>query len=95
MSEVNDILKKVTASIEEATGKFNAKAEEVVKEAQKFALSEETKAAVDKMAELNALCEAETLKAMGELEQHVAQMPLANAKHVVESIGQQVISLKR
>jgi hypothetical protein len=28
MSEVNDILKKVTASIEEATGKFNAKAEE-------------------------------------------------------------------
>ena len=35
MSEVNDILKKVTASIEEATGKFNAKAEEAVKEAQK------------------------------------------------------------
>ena len=34
MSEVNDILKKVTASIEEATGKFNAKAEEAVKEAQ-------------------------------------------------------------
>lgn len=27
MSEVNEILKKVTASIEEATGKFNAKAE--------------------------------------------------------------------
>lgn len=96
MSEVNDILKKVTASIEEATGKFNAKAEEAVKEAQKSGkLSEETKAAVDKMAsEFNALREAEkTLKAaMGELEQHVAQMPLANAKHVVESIGQQVIS---
>ena len=48
MSEVNDILKKVTASIEEATGKFNAKAEEAVKEAQKSGkLSEETKAAVD------------------------------------------------
>lgn len=96
MSEVNDILKKVTASIEEATGKFNAKAEEAVKEAQKSGkLSEETKAAVDKIAsEFNALREAEkTLKAaMGELEQHVAQMPLANAKHVVESIGQQVIS---
>ncbi|MCD2457333.1 phage major capsid protein [Enterobacter cloacae complex sp. 2024EL-00232] len=96
MSEVNDILKKVTASIEEATGKFNAKAEEAVKEAQKSGkLSEETKAAVDKMAsEFNALREAEkTLKAaMGELEQHVAQMPLANAKQVVESIGQQVIS---
>ncbi|HHD2942099.1 TPA: phage major capsid protein, partial [Enterobacter kobei] len=56
MSEVNDILKKVTASIEEATGKFNAKAEEAVKEAQKSGkLSEETKAAVDKMAsEFNA-----------------------------------------
>ncbi|EGI6309193.1 phage major capsid protein, partial [Salmonella enterica subsp. enterica serovar Brazzaville] len=58
-------------------------------------LSEETKAAVDKMAsEFNALREAEkTLKAaIGELEQHVAQMPLANAKHIVETVGQQVIS---
>lgn len=35
MSEVNEILKKVSASIEEATGKFNAKAEEALKEAQK------------------------------------------------------------
>ncbi len=96
MSDVNDILKKVTASIEEATGKFNAKAEEALKEAQKNGkLSAETKETVDKMAsELNALKEAEkTLKAsMGELEQHVAQMPLANAKQVVESVGQQVIS---
>lgn len=96
MSDVNDILKKVTASIEEATGKFNAKAEEALKEAQKNGkLSAETKETVDKMAsELNALKEAEkTLKAsIGELEQHVAQMPLANAKQVVESVGQQVIS---
>ena len=86
MSDVNDILKKVTASIEEATGKFNAKAEEALTE---------TKDTVDKMAsELNALKEAEkTLKAaLGDLEQHVAQMPLANAKQVVESVGQQVIS---
>lgn len=96
MSDVNEILKKVTASIEEATGKFNAKAEEALKEAQKNGkLSAETKETVGKMAsELNALKEAEkTLKAsMGELEQHVAQMPLANAKQVVESVGQQVIS---
>ncbi|ATY01619.1 phage major capsid protein [Klebsiella aerogenes] len=96
MSEVNDILKKVTASIEEATGKFNAKAEDALKEAQKAgSLSEETKASVDKMAaEFNALREAEkTLKAaVGDLEQHIAQMPLANAKKVVESVGQQVIS---
>lgn len=96
MSDVNEILKKVTASIEEATGKFNAKAEDALKEAKKSGqLSEETKAAVDKMAsEFNALREAEkALKAaMGELEQHVAQMPLANAKQVVESVGQQVIS---
>ncbi|MFW5408267.1 phage major capsid protein [Pectobacterium brasiliense] len=96
MSEVNDILKKVTASIEEATGKFNAKAEEALDEAKKSGkLSEETKAAVDKMAsEFNALTAAEkTLKAaLGELEQHVAQMPLANAKQVIESVGQQVIS---
>ncbi|EBT6256006.1 phage major capsid protein [Salmonella enterica] len=96
MSEVNEILKKVTASIEEATDKFNARAEDALKEAKKPGkLSEETKAAVDKMAsEFNALREAEkTLKAaIGELEQHVAQMPLANAKHIVETVGQQVIS---
>ncbi|MDM3152963.1 phage major capsid protein [Citrobacter sp. Cf122] len=96
MSDVNDILKKVTASIEEATGKFNAKAEEALTEAKRNGkLSAETKDTVDKMAsELNALKESEkTLKAaLGELEQHVAQMPLANAKQVVESVGQQVIS---
>ncbi|EAM2624007.1 phage major capsid protein [Salmonella enterica] len=96
MSEVNEILKKVTASIEEATDKFNARAEDALKEAKKSGkLSEETKAAVDKMAsEFNALREAEkTLKAaIGELEQHVAQMPLASAKHIVETVGQQVIS---
>ncbi|WP_407906780.1 phage major capsid protein [Escherichia coli] len=96
MSEVNEILKKVTASIEEATSKFNTKAEDALKEAKKSGqLSEETKVAVDKMAtELNALKEAEkTLKAgLGELEQHVAQMPLANAKQVVGTVGQQVIS---
>nr|WP_113869639.1 phage major capsid protein [Brenneria salicis]NMN90971.1 HK97 family phage major capsid protein [Brenneria salicis ATCC 15712 = DSM 30166]RBP57334.1 HK97 family phage major capsid protein [Brenneria salicis ATCC 15712 = DSM 30166]RLM28537.1 capsid protein [Brenneria salicis ATCC 15712 = DSM 30166] len=96
MSEVNDILKKVTASIEEATGKFNAKAEEALGEAKKSGkLSEETKAAVDKMAsEFNALVAAEkTLKAaLGELEQHVAQMPLTNAKAVVETVGNIVVS---
>lgn len=96
MSDVNDILKKVTASIEEATGKFNTKAEDALKEAQKSGrLSEETKASVDKMAtELNAMREAEkTLKAaLGELEQHVAQMPLANAAKVVETVGQVVIN---
>lgn len=96
MSEVNEILKKVTASIEEATSKFNAKAEEALTEAQKNGkLSAEMKDTVDKMAvEFNALKDAEkTLKAaVGDLEQHVAQMPLANAKQVVESVGQQVIS---
>lgn len=96
MSEVNEILKKVTASIEEATSKFNAKAEDALKEAKKSGqLSAETKDSVDKMAsELNAMREAEkTLKAsLGELEQHVAQMPLSNARDVIESVGQQVIS---
>lgn len=96
MSDVNDILKKVTASIEEATGKFNAKAEEALTEAKKNGkLSAETKETVDKMAvEFNALKDAEkTLKAaLGELEQHVAQMPLANAAKVVETVGQVVIS---
>jgi HK97 family phage major capsid protein len=96
MSEVNEILKKVTASIEEATGKFNAKAEEALSEAKKTGkLSAETKETVDKMAsEFNALKEAEkTLKAaLGELEQHVAQMPLANAAKVTETVGHIVIS---
>lgn len=96
MSEVNDILKQVTASIQEATGKFNAKAEEALNEAKKQGkLSAETKDTVDKMAsELNGLKEAEkALKAtLGELEQHVAQMPLANAIKVVETVGKQVVS---
>ncbi|MEX2990335.1 phage major capsid protein [Serratia fonticola] len=96
MSDVNDILKKVTASIEEATGKFNAKAEDALKEAKKAGeLSAETKETVDKMAlEFNALTAAEkTLKAaLGELEQHVANMPLANALKVTETLGQVVIS---
>lgn len=96
MSEVNEILKKVTATIEEANGKFSAKAEEALSEAKKSgSLSTETKAAVDKMAsEFNALREAEkTLKAaLGELEQHVAQMPLSSATKLVETVGQQVIS---
>jgi len=96
MSEVNEILKKVTASIEDANSKFSAKAEEALKEAKKSgSLSEETKAAVDKMAsEFNALRAAEkTLKAaLGDLEQHVANMPLNNAKKVVETVGQVVIS---
>src|SRR5471030_2693806 len=96
MSEVNEILKKVTASIEEANSKFSAKAEEALTEARKSgSLSEETKDAVDKMAtEFNALREAEkTLKsARGDLEQHVAQMPLNNAAKVVETVGKVVIS---
>ncbi|MBH8480187.1 phage major capsid protein [Klebsiella quasipneumoniae] len=96
MPDVNEILKKVTASIEDATSKFNAKAEDALKEAQKSGkLSEETKASVDKMAtELNAMREAEkSLKAaLGELEQHVAQMPLSNAAKVVETVGQVVIN---
>ena len=96
MSDVNEILKTVTASIEDATSKFNAKAEDALKEAQKSGkLSEETKASVDKMAtELNAMREAEkSLKAaLGELEQHVAQMPLSNAAKVVETVGQVVIN---
>ncbi|WP_368910162.1 phage major capsid protein [Proteus penneri] len=96
MSDTNELLKSLPAKIEEANGKFNAKAEEALKEAQKVgSLSTETKAAVDKMAtELNALRESEkTLKAsLGELEQHVAQMPLNNAVQAAKTIGQQVIS---
>ncbi len=96
MSDVNELLKKVSSQIEETNGKFSALAENALKEAQKAAgLSAETKESVDKMAtELNAMREAEkTLKAaLGELEQHVAQMPLANAKSVIETVGMQVIS---
>lgn len=96
MSELNDILKKVSASIEEATGKFNAKAEEALKEARKNGeLSAQTKDTVDKMAlEFNGLkaAEASLKAALGELEQQVAQMPLANAAKIVETVGQTVIS---
>ncbi|MEX9950487.1 phage major capsid protein [Providencia alcalifaciens] len=96
MSDTNELLKNLSAKIEKANSEFNAKAEEALKEAQKVgSLSSETKAAVDKMAtELNALRESEkALKAsLGDLEQHVAQMPLNNAIQAAKSIGQQVIS---
>lgn len=98
MSDINEMFKKVTASIEEASSKYSAQAEKALKEAQKSGeLSAETKAFVDKMAvELNALREAEkTLKAqVGEVEQHIAQMPVANALNVVSSIGQQVVGME-
>lgn len=96
MPDTNELLKNLSSKIEKANSEFNAKAEEALKEAQKVGgLSVETKAAVDKMAtEINALRESEkALKAsLGDLEQHVAQMPLNNAIQAAKSIGQQVIS---
>lgn len=96
MSDTNELLKSLKAQIEKANNDFNAKAESALTEAQKAGgLSAETKEAVDKMAlELNALREAEkTIKsAMGELEQHIAQMPLQNALKAAQSFGQQLIS---
>ncbi len=96
MSDVNELLKKVSAKLVEVSGTFSQKAEDALKEAKNSGqLSAQTKDAVDKIAtEFNALNEAnKTLKAsLGELEQHVANMPLANAKKVVESVGHTVIS---
>lgn len=61
MPDVNDVLKKVSAALEEATSKFNTKAEEALTEAKNAGqLSASTKDAVDKMAlEFNALTAAE------------------------------------
>ncbi|MCC8381449.1 phage major capsid protein [Xenorhabdus sp. PB30.3] len=96
MSNTIEMLQNLSAKIEAANSQFNAKAEEALNEAKKVGgLSTETKASVDKMAaELNTLREAEkSLKAeLGELQQHVAQMPLQNAVHVAQTLGQQVIS---
>lgn len=96
MPDTNELLKSLKAQIEKANSDFNAKAESALTEAQKAGgLSAETKEAVDKMAlELNALREAEkTIKsAMGELEQHIAQMPLQSALKAAQSFGQQLIS---
>jgi len=96
MSDVNELLKKVSAKLEEVSGTFSQKAEDALKEAKNSGqLSAQTKEAVDKIAtEFNALTEAnKSLKAsLGDLEQHVAQMPLANAKNVIETVGGQVVS---
>ncbi|KAA8667385.1 phage major capsid protein [Pantoea dispersa] len=96
MSDVNELLKKVSAKLEEVSGTFSAKAEDALKEAKNSGqLSAQTKEAVDKIAtEFNALNEAnKTLKAsLGELEQHVAQMPMNHAAKVVETVGRQVVS---
>ena len=96
MSEVNDLLKQVSAKLDEVSGTYSKKAEEALNEAKNSGkLSAQTKESVDKLAtEHNALNEAlKTLKAsVGDLEQHVAQMPLANAQQVVQTVGQTVIS---
>ncbi|KIU31116.1 phage major capsid protein [Atlantibacter hermannii] len=96
MSEVNELLKKVSAKLEEVSGTFSQKAEDALREAKNSGqLSAQTKETVDKIAtEFNALNEAnKTLKAsLGELEQHVAQMPAHNAAKVIETVGHQVVS---
>lgn len=96
MSEVNDLLKQVSAKLDEVSGTYSKKAEEALKEAKNSGkLSAQTKESVDKLAtEHNALNEAlKTLKAsVGDLEQHVAQMPLASAQQVIQTVGQTVIS---
>ncbi|MDK2631990.1 phage major capsid protein [Pantoea stewartii subsp. indologenes] len=97
MSDVNELLTKVSARLETVSAEFSEKAEKALNEAKSSGqLSTETKAAVDKIAtEHNALNEAmKTIKnSLGELEQHVAaQMPLNAAKDVIQSVGQQFVS---
>jgi len=96
MSDVNQLLKDVSAKVEKVSADFSKKAEEAIKEAEASGkLSTETKNAVDKIAtEHNALNEAlKTIQAsVGNLEQHVAQMPLNAAKDVIQSVGQQFVS---
>lgn len=96
MSDVNELLKKVSAKLDEVSGTFSQKAEDALKEAKNSGqLSAQTKEAVDKIAsEFNALNEAnKSLKAsVGELEQHVANMPLNAAKKTIETVGRIVVS---
>jgi len=96
MSDVNELLKKVSAKLDEVSGTFSQKAEDALKEAKNSGqLSAQTKEAVDKIAsDFNALNEAnKSLKAsVGELEQHVANMPLNAAKKTIETVGRIVVS---
>ncbi|MFZ5338747.1 phage major capsid protein [Enterobacter asburiae] len=96
MSQVNELLQKVSAKLEEVSSDFSKKAEDALSEARKSGtLSAETKDAVDKIAlEHNVLNESlKTLKAsVGDLEQHVASMPLNAAKEGIQSVGQQLVS---
>ncbi|KSZ09483.1 MULTISPECIES: phage major capsid protein [Enterobacter] len=96
MPQVNELLQKVSAKLEEVSSDFSKKAEEALTEARNSGtLSAETKASVDKIAlEHNVLNESlKTLKAsVGDLEQHVASMPLNAAKEGIQSVGQQLVS---
>ena len=96
MSQVNELLQKVTAKLEEVSSDFSKKAEAALAEARNSGtLSAETKESVDKISlEHNVLNESlKTLKAsVGELEQHVASMPLNAAKEAIQSVGQQLVS---
>ena len=96
MSQVNELLQQVSAKLEKVSSEFSQKADDALEQARKSGtLSAETKNAVDKIAtEHNVLNEAlKTLKAsVGDLEQHVASMPLNAAKDIVQSVGQQLVS---
>ncbi|PPC64140.1 phage major capsid protein [Pantoea sp. ICBG 1758] len=96
MSQVNELLQQVSAKLEKVSSEFSQKADDALEQARKSGtLSTETKNAVDKIAtEHNVLNEAlKTLKAsVGDLEQHVASMPLNAAKDIVQSVGQQLVS---
>ncbi|BBP95959.1 phage capsid protein [Burkholderia sp. SFA1] len=92
-----DLLKQVTAKLDQASSDFSKKAEDALKEAKNAgSLSADTKAAVDKLAtEFNSLNQAkEKLQAqLGEVEQAFAAVPQRGAgAERVKSAGEEVVA---
>ena len=90
MSEVNDILKKSRPALKKQPASSTRKQKKPSKKLRNLASCQkkQRQPSIKWLLSSTRCVKLKTLKAaMGELEQHVAQMPLANAKQVVESVG--------
>jgi HK97 family phage major capsid protein len=95
MSELNDLVVKLSQQIEKASSDFSNKSEEAMKMAKEQGqLNAQMKDEVDRMmSELNAMNSAhKTLTdSLDGLEQHVAAMPLNRSTEIAQTVGQQLL----
>lgn len=96
MSEVAELIKKVSQQLEDTSAQFNIKAEEALSMGKRNGkLTDDMKLEVDKLAvDFNGLngCLQSLTAAVEGVEQHIAQMPVHGALKVAHTVGQQMLS---